>query len=167
MLDNYGNYDPPNDNDACNEIYSYYKANKKQKINVCDLKYIIDYSCLLENDDDIIKQTRFKNIIFNNFNLYKKKNKFGSLSLWLMITKNEIIKKINLNILKYFLDKNDKNTLYKVVFNEIRCDPKTPNNTPENSPDLGVFSPRTFKKFIIPNSEFINSIIDYISINNI
>ena len=80
---------------------------------------------------------------------------------------NEIIKQINLNILKCFLDKNDKNTLYKIVFNEIRCDPKTPNNTPESSPDLGVFSPRTFKKFIIPNSEIINSIIDYISINNI
>ena len=166
MLDNYGNYDPPNDNDACNEIYLYYKENKKQRLNISKAKYEIDYSCLLENDD-INKQTQFKNIIFNNFNLYKKKNKLGSLSLWLMITKNEIIKQINLNILKYFLDKNDKNTLYKVVLNEIRCDPKTPNNTPESSPDLGVFSPRTFKKFIIPNSEIINSIIDYISINNI
>ena len=166
MLDNYGNYDPPNDNDACNEIYLYYKENKKQRLNISKAKYEIDYSCLLENDD-INKQTQFKNIIFNNFNLYKKKNKLGSLSLWLMITKNEIIKQINLNILKYFLDKNDKNTLYKVVFNEISCDPKTPNNTPESSPDLGVFSPRTFKKFIIPNSEIINSIIDYISINNI
>ena len=166
MLDYYGNFDPPNDNDACNEIYSYYKENKKQRLNISKAKYEIDYSCLLENDD-INKQTQFKNIIFNNYDLYKKKNKLGSLTLWLMTSKNDIIKQINSNILKYFLDKNDRNILHKLILSEIRCDPKTPNNTPESSPDLGVFSPRTFKKFIIPNSEFINSIIDYISINNI
>lgn len=166
MLDYTGYSDPPNDNDACNEIYSYYKETKKQRLNVFGLKYEIDYSCLFENDD-IIKKTSFKNIIFNNFNLYKKKNKIGSLTLWLMVVKQEIIKEININILKYFLDNNDRNTLHKLVLSEIKGKSKTPNNTPESSPDLGLFSPRTFKKFIIPNNEIINSIIEYISINNI
>ena len=94
---------------------------------------------------------------------YKTTREFGSYALWSIYVSGEIKSMINSNILKYYLSQNNRNAYNKYIIDNIQEKSKT--ETPTNSPDLGVFSPRIYKKFIIDNSTLINSIIEYISVN--
>ena len=162
MLDYYGNLPPPSNENATQQILQYFESHNIQRIDSKSHKFIIDYSKLFQKENSELKYI-FNDIIHKNILKYKTTREFGSYALWSIYVSGEIKSMINSNILKYYLSQNNRNAYNKYMFDNIREKSKT--DTPTNSPDLGVFSPRIYKTFIIDNSILINSIIEYISVN--
>ena len=120
MLDNMSTYPCPNNEEASNIIFNFFKSNKTQNINFIDGVYNLNYSFFDENANekynDIVK-------IFNDFiRKYIEKYRFnhsqGSLSHWHIFESKEIVQTINESILNKLLEKHNE--------------PKTPNNTPRD-----------------------------------
>ena len=162
MIDYYGNLPPPSNESATEQILQYFENHKIQKVDSKSNKFTIDYSKLFEKENDKLKYI-LNDIIHKNILKYKTKKSFGSYALWSIYVSGDIKLMVNNNILKYYLSQNNRDVYNKYMFDNIEYEKK--GDTPTNSPDLGVFSPRTFKKYIIENSSLINSIIEYISVN--
>tara|TARA_Y100001970_G_C14198075_1_gene839354 strand:+ start:993 stop:1511 length:519 start_codon:yes stop_codon:yes gene_type:complete len=169
MNDYNSQFPAPSIQEAKHQLKKYFIACSTQIIKINNKTYNIDYRNLLHENDDKSLENNFENLIVNNIFKYEKITKskisLGSEVLWSLKISGEIKEMININIVKYYLDKNDKNELQNITMNELKKNQITPTSSPNNSPNFGVFSPRTFKKFVIDNSEIINSIIDYIFIN--
>mgnify|MGYP001281514785 CR=1 FL=1 len=162
MLNYYGNLPPPNNENATQQILQYFENNKIQKIDSKSHKFTIDYSKLFEKENHEFTYI-FNDIIHKNILKYKTKKNFGSYALWSIYVSGEIKSMVNHNILKYYLYQNNRDVYNIFVFDNIQHNTKIDTST--NSPDHGVFSPRTFKKFNVENFSLIKSIIEYIFVN--